>query len=639
MERNQVIGLFLIGAILIGWQFMNGPSAEDIQAEKEKQDSIQKVELALKEKALQAEAEAKEAQAKQDAYLLSMSDSAKAVYDSIQGAELANQYGDFAEAADKKEKTTSLETDLLKVDIINKGGQLSAVQLKEFTTHDSLPLYLFKGDSSHYNFSFVYQNRTLSTSDLYFEPSVSQDGDKQIVSMKAYAGASNKYIEFSYGFPKDNYMIDFNVNIVGMPELLAGNSNKLKMDWTLTPLAKEKGRQLENQGTSIFYKYFDDNVDYLSETSDDDKILEENTHWVSFKQQFFSVVLVAPKGMVANESNLKVKPLSELSEYTKEMDAQLSLNTESNSIPMQIYLGPNNYNILDTYDIDLEDQINLGWGIFRWISKGLIIPLFDILSGWGLPVIVIIVILTFFIKALLFPITYKTYLSSAKMKALKPEIDEINEKFKDKEGADMKKQQEVMALYKETGVNPFAGCIPMLIQFPVLIAMYRFFPSSIELRQQGFLWAEDLSTYDAIYSWATEIPFLSSFYGNHISGFTLLMAISMIFYTRNNTSMNTMSGPQAQQMKIMTYMMPVMMIFWFNKFSAGLSIYYFIANMTTMGQQWVIKKFILDEEKIHKQIQENKKKPKKKSRIEKAMEKMNQQQQAQQNNRKQRRTK
>lgn len=634
MERNQVIGLFLIGAILIGWQFFNQPSAEELQAQKRQQDSIAQVTEQMEAKAEAAALQQKIAQKRQDS-LVQTNDSLRLAYDSLAQIERTSKYGAFSSAANGTEELTVVETDLIKATFNNKGGYLTSVELKDFKTHDTLPLYLFKGDSSYYDLKFVYQNKNLSSRDLFFTP-VQTAGDKStLMAYRAYAGSKDKYIEFSYSLPKDNYMIDFNINFVGLPDLLANNGNKFKLNWNLASLAKEKGRQLENQGTTFFYKYFGENADYLSETSEDDQVLEQKTNWIAFKQQFFSVSLIGKNGFVANESNLKVIPLSEHSKYTKRMTADLSMLAENGSIPMQIYLGPNNYNILNEYDLDLEDQINLGWGIFRWISKGLIIPLFDILSGWGLPVILIIVILTFFIKALLFPITYKTYLSSAKMKALKPEIEEINEKYKDKEGQDMKKQQEVMALYRETGVNPFAGCIPMLIQFPVLIAMYRFFPSAIELRQEKFLWANDLSTYDSILALPWDIPM----YGDHISGFTLLMAISMIFYTRNNTSMNTMSGPQAQQMKIMTYMMPIMMVVWFNNFSAGLSIYYFIANITTMGQQWVIKKFIIDEDKLHQKIQENKKKPKKKSKFAQKLEEFSNQAQQQQQNRQQRRKK
>jgi YidC/Oxa1 family membrane protein insertase len=304
----------------------------------------------------------------------------------------------------------------------------------------------------------------------------------------------------------------------------------------------------------------------------------------------------------------------------------MDLELTNGGAPMDLYLGPNGYSMLKEYDIDLDHQIDLGWGIFGWVNRFLVIPVFNVLDGTGLSYGIIILILTIFIKLLLSPITYKTYLSSAKMKVLKPEIEEINEKFKN--GDSMKKQQATMDLYKETGVNPMAGCIPMLIQMPILYAMFRFFPAALELRQKGFLWADDLSAYDSIYDLGFKIPM----YGDHISGFTILMAVSMIFYTKNNSQMSMgggMGGAQESQMKIMMWMMPIMMAVFLNSFAAGLTLYYFTANMVTMGQQFVIKKFFIDEDKIHAKLQANKKKPKKKGMFAKQLDKMNEGQVAQ----------
>lgn len=629
MDKKQVIGLFLIGIILIGFQFLNAPSEEELAQQKAARDSIAQVERQNKQKA-EAELLAQQKAKAKEAKLIESNDSLKIVSDSLKRIELQSTFGDLYPAAQGTEAETVVETDLLQVVFTNKGARIKEVTLKEFTTYDGVPLKVITPDSTTSNLAFSHQKRNLSSGDFYFKPTVVTTDSATVVKFKAQSATEGKYLEMVYALPKDDYMVDMNFNVVGISEFATENNNTVQLNWALKSIAKEKGRKLESQGNTIFFQTEDDKVDYLSEATEDEEILEQNADWVAFKQQFFSVALI-PQNGIKSSSLLTVAPTSENSAYIKSMNVKLELPMQNGTVPMKLYLGPNNYNVLKGYGLGLEDQINLGWVLFRWISKGLIIPLFDLMSGWGLPVIVIIITLTIVIKAILFPITYKTYMSSAKMKALKPEIDEINKKYEGKEGADLQKQQEVMGLYRETGVNPFAGCIPMLIQFPVLIAMYRFFPTSIELRQQGFLWAEDLSTYDSIVSWTTDIPLISSFYGNHVSGFTLLMAISMIFYTRSSTSMNTMSGPQAQQMKIMQYMMPVMMIFWFNSFSAGLSIYYFVANMTTMGQQFIIKKFIVNEDKLRAKLQENKKKPKKKSRFAQKMEELSKQQQDVQN--------
>jgi YidC/Oxa1 family membrane protein insertase len=311
-----------------------------------------------------------------------------------------------------------------------------------------------------------------------------------------------------------------------------------------------------------------------------------------------------------------------------DLQARMHIEMSNGELPMDFYLGPNGYSKLASYGIGLDEQIDLGWGIFGWVNRFLVIPVFNVLDGTGLSYGIIILILTIFIKLLLSPITYKTYLSSAKMKVLKPEIEEINAKFK--EGDTLKKQQATMELYKQTGVNPMAGCIPMLIQMPILYAMFRFFPAALELRQKSFLWADDLSAYDSILDLGFNIPM----YGSHVSGFTLLMAISMIFYTKTNSQMSMgggMGAAQEQQMKIMMWMMPVMMAFFLNSFASGLTLYYFTANVVTMAQQWVIKKFFIDEDKIHAKLQANKTTPKKKSMFARKLDEMAEAQQIAQN--------
>jgi len=425
-------------------------------------------------------------------------------------------------------------------------------------------------------------------------------------------------------------VLDFNVNFVGMNDLLRDNNNDIRINWDMNTLSQERTISAENAITTVFYKYLDEkDVDYLSETSDDEENLGRSVHWVGFKQQYFASVLICNDGFTNdNDAKVRIDPLTS-SKYTKAMSANLLLpfqNGAASSENMQFYFGPNHYQTLSEYDIQLEEMINLGWPVIRQVSQWVIIPIFNWLDDFNISYGIIILILTLVIKIALFPITYKNYKSSAKMKVLKPEIEELNKKH-EKDDA-MKKQQATMALYRKAGVNPMAGCLPMLLQMPILYAMFRFFPASIELRQESFLWANDLSSYDSIYDFpgGFEIPF----YGDHISLFTVLMAVSMYFYTKSNSSMTSMgSGPQAAQMKIMTNFMPFMMLVFFNNYSAGLSYYYFLANCITIFQQFAIKQWFIDEDVIHAQIQENKKKPaKKKSSFQKRLEEMSKQQRA-----------
>jgi len=369
----------------------------------------------------------------------------------------------------------------------------------------------------------------------------------------------------------------------------------------------------------MYYKYMEDAADYVSEGSYEKEDLEATIQWVAFKQQFFSAALISELGFSKEGSSVETIELDD-EEYTKGMAATMGMefgNDRNPSFPFQIYLGPNHYQTLKNLEIGLEDQIDLGWAIFGWVNRFLVIPTFNILdNNTGLGYGIIILILTIFIKLILFPLTWKNYVSSARMKALKPEVDELNKKYENKDA--MQKQQAVMGLYRQAGVNPMAGCVPMLLQLPILYAMFRFFPASIELRQESFLWAEDLSSYDSIYSLPWEIPF----YGDHISLFTLLMAISTFFYSKYNMDMSGGANAQMPQMKMMIYFMPFMLLFFFNSYSSGLSYYYFMANVITMIQQFVIKRYFINDDAIRAKIQANKTKTKTKSKFQKRLEKM-----------------
>jgi YidC/Oxa1 family membrane protein insertase len=370
-------------------------------------------------------------------------------------------------------------------------------------------------------------------------------------------------------------------------------------------------------------------VDYLSETKDSKERLSTPVKWISFKQQFFSATLIASEkfesadieniGYAEDNSDRLVKTMKSAVILPFSFEGDQSYN-------LHWYFGPNKYKVLRQYDLNLERQIPLGWGFFlmQWINRGPVLWVFNWLESFNISYGIIILILTIILKIVLFPIAYKTYISSAKMRILKPEIEEIGTKFPKKEDA-MKKQQATMALYKKAGVNPMAGCVPMLLQFPILIALFRFFPASFELRQQSFLWATDLSSYDSIYSWTTHIPLLSTFYGNHISLFTILMTISTIIYTKINNDMMG-STQQMPGMKTMMYLMPIMFLGFFNNYSAGLSYYYLLANLFTFAQIFIIRRFV-NEDKLHARIQENKLKPVKKSSFQKRLEDMTKQQQ------------
>lgn len=630
MDRQGVIGLFLIAIILIAWQFLAGPSADEIREQQSKADS----------------AKAVAGQAAQDKVEITENDSALrnvAAIDTMDSAlmseALSVKYGDLAFAASGQEEIIEVKTPLITAHFSTAGGRLVSVQLNQYHTHDSQALYLFDRDSSFLDFQFPYQNRKITASELFFDSDIitgSGEDDSTVVIFRAKTGTSNRFIEQRYTFPHNNYMADYSIRFAGLEEYQR-QPQDIALGWVINTPRKEKGHQLESATTTFFFKTNDDDVDYLSETSDDEEIPELPITWVSFKQQFFSVGLIPKNPFEANSSELIVRERPDNGRYVKTLGADLSAKVENGYFPMQLYLGPNRYKTLRKYDLDLDRQIDLGWGIFGWVNRFLVIPVFNLLHDLNISYGIVILILTLFIKIILFPITYKTYMSSAKMRALKPEMEELNEKYKNRD--QMEKQQAVMKLYRETGVNPLAGCIPMLIQLPILYAMFRFFPASIELRQKSFLWADDLSSYDVILDlsqWGIDIPL----YGSHISGFTLLMSISMIFYTKYNSQMNMgASGMQAQQMKIMMWMMPIMMMVFLNNYSSGLSLYYLTANVVTMVQQWVIKTFFIDEEKIHAKLQENKTKPKKKSRLMKQMEKIQEQQSLQQNRQMRRRTK
>ncbi|MGB0177465.1 MAG: membrane protein insertase YidC, partial [Owenweeksia sp.] len=535
-----------------------------------------------------------------------------------------SSFGPFGLAADPAagEKRFTLENEILEVVISSRGGQVVAARLKNYQTWDSLPLYLIN-ENSRFNFTLNGTEKNYNTSDLNFK-GVKKGTNEVIMSVVTESGGS---LEYHYKLEPDNYMLKWDIVSESLDEYV--NDESL-LSWEMQTLRHEKNIENERNSTALEYHFAnDDDMDDLS-VSGEDQEQETNVKWVAYKQQFFSTILLNQAGQF-DKADLKSRSLERGEDFTKVFYSGLTLNQVGGDVnmPMGLYLGPNKYEVLKAYDQDFDKLIPLGWGILGWINRGLVINIFNWLEGYGLNYGLIIFIIALIIKLILFPLTYSSYRSMAKMRVLKPEIDELNEEYKDKDP--MKKQQATMQLYQKAGVNPLGGCIPVLLQFPILIALFRFFPSSIELRQQSFLWADDLSTYDSIWNLPFEIPF----YGDHVSLFTLLMTVSTLIYTYMNQQL-TGQNQQYPQLKYMVYLMPIVFLGVFNNYAAGLSYYYFLANMITFGQQFAIRAYI-DEDKIHQKIQEKKKQPNKENRFMRRMRELQEQQE--QNTRKGRRKK
>ncbi|MEI6817466.1 MAG: membrane protein insertase YidC [Bacteroidota bacterium] len=596
MDKNTIIGLGLIALIVIGFGIYMRPNQEQMDAYQRQQDSLFKVEVAKhKTDSLNRLKAVVATETPKKADTLPSNDSLKTEM-------VKQQFGAFAEVSSGKNEFVTLENDLVKLTIATKGGRIYSAELKKYKTYDSLPLRLFDGDSTVFGLELpTNENKVVNTNDLYFKPSSKEEhvgkSEAKSISMRLNAG-NNHYIEYQYSLSPDSYMLNFNLNAVGMDKVIPQNINHFDIDWKMNIPRLEKNLTAEKASSTIYYKYMGDELDWLSESKDDSKVLPTRVNWVSFKQQYFTTVFIANEGF--DKANVTTKTEGIGANTVKNMSSIFTLpfnHSDNQTYAMRFYFGPNHYQTLKKANLMLEKQIPLGWGIFGWVNKFLVIPIFNFLNGFNINYGIIILLMTIFIKVILLPLTFKSFQSQAKMKVLKPEVEEINEKFKDDA---MSKQSEMMKLYKKAGVNPMGGCFPMLLQMPILIAMFRFFPASIELRQQSFLWAKDLSTYDSIYDFGFNVPF----YGDHISLFTLLMTVSTLLYTRMTMQMQA----QNPQMKWMSYLMPIMFLGIFNNYSAGLSYYYFLANMFTFGQQYLFK-FFIDEKKIHAQIQENKKKP------------------------------
>ena len=596
-DKNSLTGFVLMFLILLVFNFFFLPTNEEV----EKEDNSNPIEL----------------QSTQIQQIDEKSNTInqEPVYNKINKSD----FGVFSESSFAQDQEVILENEKIKLVISNKGGQIKSVVIKEgpnqkkYTTYTGEELEIFNSDSSIFNLNFS-TGISINTKDLYFDPISYNTSENQNSVTMRLAVDSIHYVDFNYKL-NDDYLVDFSINLIGMDEVIPNELNYMNLEWQMKTPQTEKSKTNQDMYTGIYYQFLadQDDIDYLGyTTAEDEEKLSNKLSWVAFQQQFFSSILVSKSGL-ENASLYSVK--DENSKYIKNLSANFELpynHNRNEKLDFQFYFGPNHYKQLQSYNYKFEEIIPLGWGIFGWVNKYIIINIFDFLSKFFTNYGLIIFILTVIIKLALSPFTYKAYLSQAKMKVLKPEIDKMTEKHKGKDP--MKVQQETMSLYRKAGVNPMGGCLPMLFQFPILIAMFRFFPASIELRSEAFLWADDLSAYDSIYDLPFEIPF----YGDHISLFTLLMTISTLLYTRMNSQM---ASGQMAQMKWMMYLMPIMFLGFFNNYAAGLSYYYFLANMFTFSQQYFMKKFI-DEDAILRQLEENKKKPKKKSNFQKKLEEM-----------------
>lgn len=609
MDKYTWIGFFLIAAIIIGFSLFNRPTQEQLDAQRRYYDSI-----ALVEAQQQAEQIAKQ-QLAEPVKQAEMTDE--------QRQHLAeNLYGNFAVSALGEEEEIVVENNKLRLTFSTKGGRISKAELLDYKTYGDTvnPLALFNKDEAALDFVFTTsQNRYLHTSELYFtkaEDTTDSEGNRKLV-LRLNSSIDNSWIDFCYLIPQDDYMIRFDIVPHNAQNLLSHTTTSVEMLWAARIPQQERGRKFEERYATLQYMFVEGDVKNLSENKHEAKRLTTELRWIAYKDQFFSTVIIADKGIESAE--VESTPDDKHSGYIKDYqtNAVLAYEPQDNSvIPFRIYLGPNHYNTLKAYDknVDKAERLNLkklvplGWKIVAWINMILVIPMFDLFTSWGLHIGLVIFLMTLVIKLIILPFVFSSYRSSAKMRVLKPQIDAINEKYP----ADkmQERQQATMALYNKAGVSPMSGCLPMLFQFPVLMAMFWFFPTAIELRGKSFLWADDLSAYDAIWTWSTELPLI----GNHLSLFCLLMTVTNVIYTYINMQSQAGGGTEMKLMKWMMYLMPLMFFFIFNDYAAGLSYYYllslFITIMQTMIFRWTI-----DDEKLLKQMQtkaaKNAAKPKK----------------------------
>ncbi len=603
MDRNTLTGLVLIAAILIGSFFLMKPSEEETKKARqiEHLDSLKK------------------AGALKKAPAVAKNDTANKVVDS------AALKAPFGASTVGSEQLITLENKDVRVKLSTRGGRVYSVELKEFKTYDKKPLILFDGTNNEFGLKFTAGSTVVNTNERYFTPTGTEGKvagtDSSSVTLRL-SYSPTQYVDYVYSLAPTGYKLGYTIKLTGLDNVIS-NSKALNLNWSASLRKQEKDIKQERQYSTVYFKNTEDNPDYLSLTKDETKqIADQKIEWVSFKQHFFSNVLIAQQGF--DKVNLAVSTDIN-SPDVRQMKAGLTLiSNNTGTYPMEFYFGPNRFSTLQKQGHELEKQIDLGWGPLKFINRWAVIPVFNFLQNFHWNMGFVILALTVLLKLVLSPLTYKSYLSMAKMRVLKPEMDEIKAKVGEDNPTLL--QQEYMKLYKKAGVNPLGGCLPLVLQMPIIFAFLRFFPSLFELRGQSFLWMHDLSTYDAFINFGFTVPFL----GDHLSLMCVLMTISTLIYTYFNNQISGATG----QMKYIGYISPIMFLGFLNSYPAGLNYYYFLANMFTFAQQYIIRLFV-DDKKIHAQIQENKKKPedpkKKKSGFQAKLEEMmRQQQQAQQ---------
>ena len=621
IDINSIIGFILIFGILVWIMYQNQPDPKVVAAEKAQKELVLKAQKA-KELANKA---------------VEKATVAVATGDSTQLVALQKTLGNFAYSAtlpSAKNDFTTIENEVIKLKIANKGGYIAEATLKNFEKFkkgSGQLVELIKNNNANLNIVLqTNDNRTLNTKDLFFEPTLTKIGADQVLSMKLKSGP-NSFLEYKYIVKPNDYMIGFDVRSQGLNQVL-NTAKPLDLEWDLKAFRNEKSISYENKYTEIYFEHKEGKVDYAGLGAKEEETLEKPT-FIAFKQHFFTSILVSKtpfeKAQLVSTNLMNDEKVD--TTFTKSFKANLPLAFTNGELDYKLnwYLGPSDYKTLASYDQNLEKIITLGWGIIGWINRFIFVPLFGFLGSY-IDYGIAIILFTILIKLAMSPITFKSFLSQAKMKVLRPEIAELGEKFKKDP---MKKQQETMKLYNKAGVNPMAGCIPALIQMPFLMASFQFFPSAFELRQQKFLWADDLSSFDEI----VKLPFHIPLYGDHISLFPILAAIAIFFYMKMTSGDQQMAAPQqegmpdlAKMMKIMIYVSPLMMLFFFNSYGAGLSLYNFISNLVTILIMLVIKRYFIDGDKIHAQIQENKlKEPKKQGRFQRKLQEAMEQAEAQ----------
>ena len=619
-DKNSFIGILLLGAIMLWFMYTNQEELQPTNAPTEQ--VVETSDIATP---------------------ATTNTNNTVVGDSLKNVQLQNQLGAFAYGAVQATAGTSvLENDVLKLVVDNKGGQIVEALVKNYETYDSLPLYIIKDKNASFNINFgTTDNRILNTKDLLFTPTKTKNGESEVLSMRLKV-SETQYLEYRYEMKPNDYMLGFAIRSQGLGNVI-NSSNEIQLDWNLKTYRNEKSISTENMYSEL--KFYTDEADYLSASSDDIEVVDD-VQWVGFKQHFFTSVLLSdtPFNKATLTSNNLVKDEVIDTVFTKQYNLKtpLTLNNGELNYNMNWYYGPADYKTLKKYEgKNLGEIVDLGWGIFGAINRTIFIPIFGWLSGLMSNYGLIIILMTIVVRILMSPLVYKSYVSSAKMKVIRPELQVINDKFPGKENA-MKRQQETMAVQRKAGVSMLSGCVPALLQMPIFFALFRFFPSNLELRQKGFLWANDLSSYDAVF----QLPFSIPFYGDHISLFPILASVAIFFYMKMNQSQQAnMQAPQQEgmpdmqkMMKMMIYFSPIMMLFFFNNYASSLSLYYFISNLLTIVIMLVIKNYVIDEKKIIAQIEENKKRPeKKKSKFRERMDaamKQAQEQQAQQRRRK-----